>query len=110
MIDKPDREDRTFNPDTVDANRTRMQGGGMSQSELDAQRDPSRPRTADQYDFDGEDNPQEDGGDPSMGAQTGRDHTRRPDRTEAMRGQGPKTRAAQKAEINREPGFGPKGG
>ena len=69
----------------------------------------NRPQGADQYDFDGDDNPQEDGGDPSMEAQTGGNHTRRPDRTEAMRGQGPKTREAQKAEINRQPGFGPKG-
>jgi hypothetical protein len=71
---------------------------------------PARPQGADQYDFDGDDNPQEDGGDPAGAAQTGGDHTRRPERTEAMRGQGPKTRAAQKSEINREPGFGPKGG
>ena len=102
-------EDRTFSPSQTGASRTREQGNGVGQREMDLQRDPSRPRTADQYDFDGDDNPQEDGGDPSMEAQTGGNHTRRPDRTEAMRGQGPKTREAQKAEINRQPGFGPKG-
>jgi hypothetical protein len=98
-------EERTFNPDQSQANRTRMQGGGVGQNELNAQRDPSRPHNSDgaldQYDTEGRDNPQEDGGDPSMEAQTGSNHTRRPDRTEAMRGQGPKTRAANKAEITR---------
>lgn len=64
--------------------------------------DPNRPQGADQYDFDGDDNPQEDGGDPSMGAQTGGNHTRRPERTEKMTGQGAKTRAHNKAEINRQ--------
>jgi hypothetical protein len=94
-------EDRTFSPNQVEADRTRMQGNGVGQRELDLQRDPSGPQGADQYDFDGDDNPQEDGGDPAGAAQMGRDHTRRPDRTEAMRGQGPKTREAQKAEINK---------
>ena len=103
-------KDRTFSPTQVEADRTRMQGNGVGQRELDLQRDPNRPQGADQYDFDGDDNPQEDGGDPAGAAQTGANHTRRPERTEAMRGQGPKTRAAQKSEINREPGFGPKGG
>ena len=102
-------EDRTFSPSQTGASRTREQGNGVGQREMDLQRDPNRPQGADQYDFDGADNPQEDGGDPSMEAQTGGNHTRRPDRTEAMRGQGPKTREAQKAEINRQPGFGPKG-
>lgn len=64
--------------------------------------DPSRPQGADQYDFDGADNPQEDGGDPSMDAQTGSNHTRRPERTEKLVGQGSKTRAHNKAEINRQ--------
>lgn len=103
-------EERTFSPSQPEATRTRMQGAGVGQREMDLQRDPSRPQGADQYDFDGDDNPQEDGGDPSMGAQTGANHTRRPDRTEKLDSQGPKTRAAQKSEINREPGFGPRGG
>ncbi|HYG27756.1 MAG TPA: hypothetical protein VD906_12705 [Caulobacteraceae bacterium] len=94
-------EDRTFSPSQEQASRTRMQGNGVGQQELNAQRDPSRTPGLDQYDTEGQDNPQEDGGDPSMEAQTGANHTRRPDRTEAMRGQGPKTRAANKAEITR---------
>jgi hypothetical protein len=95
-------EDRTFSPSDEQATRTRMQGNGVGQTELNAQRDPSRPEDGDggldQY----SNNPQEDGGDPSMEAQTGSNHTRRPDRTEALRGQGPKTRAHNKAEINRQ--------
>jgi hypothetical protein len=62
----------------------------------------NRPQGFDQYDFDGDDNPQEDGGDPSMTAQTGANHTRRPERTEKMKDRGPKTRAHNKAEINRQ--------
>jgi hypothetical protein len=73
-------------------------------------RDHNLPPGADQYDFEGDDNPQEDGGDPAGAAQMGRDHTRRPARTETLMGQGPKTRAAQKATINRKPGFGPRAG
>lgn len=125
-------EERTFQPGPVEANRTRMQGGGVGQSEMDAQGDPTRgtsataadrtepfdteqgfnqsgdrpstadfdiPEGTDQYDFDGRDNPEEDGGDPSLGAQQGQTHTRWPDHTEAERGQGPKTRARNK-EIN----------
>ncbi len=37
MADEP----RTFDPDTTDANRTRQQGGGVGQRELQQQRDPS---------------------------------------------------------------------
>ncbi len=95
-------EDRTFSPTETEATRTRMQGGGVGQREMDAQRDPTRAAGQDQYDFAGDDNPQEDGGDPSYGAQQGGDHANRPDKTEAERGQGPKTRAHNKAEINRQ--------
>lgn len=38
MADEP----RTFDPDTTDANRTRQQGGGLGQREMDQQRDPDR--------------------------------------------------------------------
>ena len=116
-------------PEQAEANRSRMQGGGSGQRELDAQQDPGRPaggegrsfmesdeisqtgtnpqeasahivEGGDQYDFDGRDNPQEDGGEPSGGMHHGENHTRWPDRTEALRGgQGPKTRARTK-EIN----------
>ncbi len=38
MADEP----RTFDPDVTDANRTRQQGGGLGQREMDQQRDPDR--------------------------------------------------------------------
>jgi len=48
------------------------------------------------------DNPQEDWGDPAgEGAAYSANHTRRPVKTEADRGQGKKTRAAQKDQISR---------
>lgn len=97
-----DEEDRTFQPNQQQATRTRTQGAGVGQKEMDLQRDANRADRLNQYDYDGDDNPQEDGGDPSMEAQTGGNHTRRPDRTEKLDTQGPKTRAHQKAEINRQ--------
>jgi hypothetical protein len=54
----------------------------------------------DQYDTEGRDNPQADGGEPSMGAQHGQTHVDRPERAQSEAGgQGPKTRARNK-EIN----------
>jgi hypothetical protein len=48
------------------------------------------------------DNPQEDWGDPAdEGATYSANHTRRPAKTEADRGQGKKTRAARKDQISR---------
>jgi hypothetical protein len=48
------------------------------------------------------DNPEEDWGEaPDAGAQHGANHTTRPDRTEAERGQGRKTRQAQKDIVSR---------
>ena len=46
MADDPktreDGEDRSFDPSTPEANRTRQQGGGMGQRELSGQGDPDR--------------------------------------------------------------------
>ncbi|HEY1749851.1 MAG TPA: hypothetical protein VGG29_01210 [Caulobacteraceae bacterium] len=42
-------------------------------------------------------NPNDDG--PPTGAQHGETHTRRPIKTDADRGQGPKTRAANRAKV-----------
>ncbi|MBS0332220.1 MAG: hypothetical protein JSS35_05590, partial [Proteobacteria bacterium] len=48
------------------------------------------------------DNPQEDWGAPmDEGATYSANHTRRPIKTEAERGQGPKTRAAAKDQVSR---------
>jgi hypothetical protein len=42
----PDQDDRRFDPSETDANRTRMQGGGVGAREMDQQRDPNRFQTA----------------------------------------------------------------
>jgi len=39
-------EEQTFSPTEAQANRTRMQGGGVGQREMDLQRDPNRFQTA----------------------------------------------------------------
>ncbi|MGA0605733.1 hypothetical protein ACO2Q0_07000 [Phenylobacterium sp. VNQ135] len=41
-----DHDDRRFDPSETDANRTRMQGGGVGAREMDQQRDPNRFQTA----------------------------------------------------------------
>lgn len=41
-----DQDDRRFDPSQTDANRTRMQGGGVGAREMDQQRDPNRFQTA----------------------------------------------------------------
>ncbi len=48
-----DGEDRdaTYDPSTVEANRARQQGGGVGQKDLDAQRDPTGARSAEQLSF-----------------------------------------------------------
>jgi hypothetical protein len=93
-------EPRSYSPTTPEANRNAQQGGGAGQRDMEAVQDPNRPEGADQYDFDGDDRPEEDGGEPSYGAQQGQTHTRWPDKTEAERGQGPKTRARNKEIVN----------
>jgi hypothetical protein len=125
-------EDRSFSPNTVSANRTQMQGGGVGQEETNLQRAPNRGQAATepepQTDDDGRqaaqdaesdtprfgvgtqahldprdigerDDPELDWGEPEPGAVFSSNHTRRPEKTEAERGQGPKTRARNK-EIN----------
>lgn len=151
-------EDRSFSPNTVGANRTQMQGGGVGQEEMNLQRAPNRGQSATEPDrltpFDTEleagtgddlgrpmgaaedddeaaedlagpqdvepseprlgvgtqanldprdigeqDNPELDWGEAEPGATFSSNHTRRPIKTEAERGQGRKTRARNK-EIN----------
>ena len=107
-------EDRSFSTDTPNANRTQMQGNGVGQQEMNEQQapgggddlEPQEPRlgTATQANLDprdiGEpDNPELDWGEPEPGAVFSSNNTRRPEKTEAERGQGPKTRARNK-EIN----------
>ena len=100
------KETRSFDPGRPPAgdspaqvNRSREQGVGMGQRELDTQADPAGNTPA----LEGiSDNPQEDWGAPmDEGATYSANHTRRPVKTEAERGQGPKTRSATKDQISR---------
>lgn len=115
------KEDRSFSPDTVSANRTQMQGNGVGQRELDLQRAPDRDDSDRLGRQDGdaaleasdalddketrigdlaqEDNPELDWGEPLAGASHGENHTRRPHKTEADRGHGRRTIQRNK-EIN----------
>jgi hypothetical protein len=108
-------ENRSFEPTTAQANRAAEQGLGVGQKEINAQRDPNRaaaanprraepfPKTAagrrgDQASGSG-DRPEEDWSDATdEGVALTANNTRR---AEADRGQGKKTRAAQKDKVSR---------
>ena len=104
----------TFDPTQAQANRARSQGLGVGQREMDLQGDPTRdqhatdPReplpeaAAEPPSFAEADNPELDWGEAVEGATYSANHTRRPVKTEAERGQGPKTRARTKDIINRK--------
>ncbi|MDB5447459.1 MAG: hypothetical protein JWQ97_2776 [Phenylobacterium sp.] len=153
-------EDRSFAPNTVQANRARTQGLGVGQREMDLQRDPGReehaidpertepfdthleagppmehtpqvlagdvvppaaaeaddgaenedkpwlgegvPQNVDAHAVGDRDTPEDDWGEPAgEGALHGANHTRRPIKTEAERGQGAKTRQHTKDIISR---------
>jgi len=99
------KSSKTFDPGTVETNRARQQGLGMGARELDRQQDPQV------YDDAIDDeverlSPEDDG--PPTTAQHGENHTRRPIRTEALRGQGPKTRAANKERVKGSRLFNPR--
>lgn len=96
MADEP----KTFKPGTAETNRARQQGLGMGARELDAQRDPQLANDGIENEIDDEVerlSPDDDG--PPTGALHGENHTRRPIKTEADRGQGPKTRAANREKV-----------
>jgi len=103
-------ENRSFNSTTPQANRAAEQGLGVGRREMDAQRDPGGdatlgegvPAGVDIHDAGQADNPEQDWGAPAdEGATYSANHTNRPVKTEADRGQGRKTRQAQKDQINR---------
>ena len=77
-------EDRTFHTSTPETNRAEQQGLGVGQRELDAQRDAGEPPELEVEDVIDDNDP--DG---------------RTVKTEAERGQGAKTRAANKDIISR---------
>ncbi len=94
-----------YDPGTVAANRGRQQGLGMGQRDLQAQRDPMVRDDGIEDEVERLD-PNDDG--PPTTAQHGENHTRRPVKTEADRGQGPKTRAANKARMKGSRLFNPR--
>ena len=106
-------EDRTFRTSTPAVKRAEMQRLGAGQKKADAQRDTAdleeeaelgtgTPAGVDVHDIGDEDNPQQDWGDETdEGLTHSANHTRRPIKTEADRGQGRKTRAATKDIISR---------
>lgn len=115
-----EEEDRSFAPNTVASDRAQMQGPGAEPStDADrapgadvAGREPDRSRSGASGALDEnrppsvalgqDDNPQEDwGAEAAPDAVFSANHTRRPLRTEAERGQGAKTRRMNKDIVSR---------
>lgn len=91
-------EDRTFQTDTTGANRSAQQGNGVGERELQVMKDPGEDIDRDDLLADAEEEP---------GMQQGRTGNNRPDRTEAMRGQGRKTLEANRERVKGNPDFNP---
>ncbi|HEX3886062.1 MAG TPA: hypothetical protein VHW05_01100 [Phenylobacterium sp.] len=88
---------RSFDPTPAQVNRELHQGLGVGQRELDAQREPKVDPALIE-----EDNPQEDWGQPAdEGAAYSANHATRGEKTDEVRGPGPKTRTATKDQISR---------
>lgn len=114
------QDPRSHSPTPQEANRARESGVEAGQRDLDAQRDPDEaqdetrsfapepamigtPASVDPHDFQDGDSPQLEWGEPATEAQYGANHTRRPIKTEAERGQGPKTRSRNKQIVSGKP-------
>jgi hypothetical protein len=97
MADRP-REDRSYSPDTVSANRAARQGQGVGQRDLQVMRDPGED-IAD-ADLDLADEAREE-----PGMQTGQTHANRPDKTDAQSGQGRLTREANRERFKGNPDY-----
>jgi hypothetical protein len=93
-------EDRTFQTDTTGANRSAQQGAGVGERELQVMKDPGE-------DIDRDDLLAADDAEEEPGMQQGRTGNNRPDRTEAMRGQGRKTLDANRERVKGNPDFNP---
>jgi hypothetical protein len=92
-------------PGTAQTNRVRRQGLGMGQRDLETQRDQTV--YDDEVEIEaGRLDPDDDGLPTS--AQHSENHTRRPIKTEAARGQGPKTRAANRERVKGSRLFNPR--
>ncbi len=114
------QDPRSYSPTQQEANRAREQGAGVGQRDLDAQRDPNQveeetrsfapdpamtgtPANVDPHDFEDGDSPQLEWGEPAPEAQYGANHSRRPVKSEAERGQGRKTRDRNKQIVSGKP-------
>jgi hypothetical protein len=91
MADK----DRTFDPSEVEVNRSREQGLGFGQRELQRQHDPEQNPEPSLTDDD------EDGEPGDEEAVHSANHATRGEKTDEERGQGAKTRQASKDTISR---------
>ena len=101
-------DDRTFDPNQAEANRTRQQGNGVGQREMDLQSDPTRdqqaPLAIDTAKLGEGDNAEADWSESAdEGAVHGSNHTARAQRGDGDgdQGQGPKTRQLNKDTISR---------
>ena len=97
MADRP-KEDRSYEPDTVSANKAAQQGLGVGQRDLQVMRDPGE--DIPDADLDLADEAEEE-----PGLQQGTNHANRPDRTEAERGQGRLTREANRERFKGNPDY-----
>lgn len=97
MADRP-KEDRSYSPDTVSANKAAQQGQGVGQRDLQVMRDPGE--DIPDADLDLADEAQEE-----PGLQQGANHANRPDKTEAERGQGRLTREANRERFKGNPDY-----
>jgi hypothetical protein len=104
-----EEEKRSFAPNTVSSNRGRMNRGAGAEPDRNAAGQENAgdlgegtPPSVDVHDLGQEDNPQQDWGEQaSPDAVFSANHTRRPVRTEAERGQGAKTRRMNKDIVSR---------
>jgi hypothetical protein len=94
MADRP-KEDRSYNPDTVSANKA---GQGVGQRDIQMMRDPGE--DIDAADLDLADEAREE-----PGMQTGSNHATRPGKTDAQSGQGRLTREANRERFKGNPGY-----
>jgi hypothetical protein len=101
----PSRDETATAPDRLEPFETDRQPAQEERS-FESRTDPpfvGTPANVDARDLGEPDNPQLDWGDPAEGAVHGATHTRRPIKTEAERGQGPKTRSRNKQIVSGKP-------
>jgi len=94
-----------FDLGVTQTSRGRLRGLGLGRREGKARRDPAV--YGDEIEEEVERLDPNDGG-PPVAAQHTENHTRRPSKSRVRRGQGPKTRAANKARAQGSPQFNPR--